>query len=210
MRNNVMKSNLVVLMAIAIVVSFSFSSGDVFAKSKTLSEKKQGKVMAQVLKEYKKKNFKKAKKLNKKLPMYATEKCVKKMPKAMKKAYLKKVRKTKHLDSYYLADMDNDKKPELFVKVGTCEANYSYNIYRYKSKKVKKIGTIGGGHASLHSYPNHKGVVIEWCHMGYYGVYVNYISKGKIKSKKYYEGKIPRSFPGVKRYLKRNPLGKIC
>ncbi len=153
------------------------------------SEKSDGKNMKKVLSYYKKGNYKKANQYCKKLNPYAKEACVKKMSKGMKKAYKKVVKKwpvswnsKAHLWGYYLTDIDNDKKADLILKVGTCEADVRYMIYQYKKGKAVKVAESGAGHSALCAYPNNKGIVVHWGHMGYESLSVAKLINGKMVS----------------------------
>lgn len=147
-----------------------------------------------ILSMYKKKQYTKAQNMCKKLPQKANEKCIKNMPKKMKKAYLKIA--TSYRDSspglsshaymwgYYLTDIDNDKKPELLIQYGSCEADVRLIIYTYKNGKTKKVKTLASAHCSYYAYPNRNGLVMAQQHMG--GEYVGLLTlkKTKLKSQK--------------------------
>lgn len=148
--------------------------------------------MAKVLKYYGKKNYKKASKYGKKLSKTAKEACVKKMSSKMKKAYRKIVKKYPdynharngfYIWNYYLTDIDNDKKADLLVEYGSCEADVKLILYQYKKGKAKKIASTWCGHSSFHAYPNHKGIVRMEAHMGGEALYLLTLKNGKIKSK---------------------------
>ena len=140
------------------------------------TEKSNGTNMARVLKYYKKGQYSKALMSNRKLSKTSKEACVKKMSSKMKKAYRKIVKRwpvshdifsdDSYLWGYYLTDIDNDKKAELLVKVGTCEADVKVLIYKYKNGKASRIGSFYAGHTTLCAYPNHKGIILYWGHMG--------------------------------------------
>ncbi len=138
--------------------------------------------MKSYLKAYKSGNFKKANKIAKKLPKKAKS-YNKYMSKKMKKAYSKKVVGTKNISLYYLCDITGDKKPELFMQTGTCEADYRIKVYTYKKNKVKKIGSFFGGHSYLCDYPGKKAVLLAYGHMGSESLSVIKYKKGKLKAK---------------------------
>lgn len=140
-----------------------------------------------VLKLYKKKKYKKAQTAAKKLPKKANEKCVKRMSKKMKKAYREIVKSYENyspnsgkkfdgyltereevgFSGYYLTDLDNDKKPELIVKYGPGETGKRITVYRYKKgKAVKIVDAFPSAHCWFYAYPNGKGLVMVWGHMG--------------------------------------------
>lgn len=155
------------------------------------SDKTNGKYMKKVITAYKKGQYKKAIRYNKKMDKTITESCVKKMPKKMKKAYKKVVKKwhegkmDEHARvlAFYLTDIDNDKKADMLVRVGTCEADARMVLYQYKKGKAKKIGMIAASHAYPHAYPNHKGVVLMWGHMGGEGMSLLTVKNGKLNGK---------------------------
>lgn len=47
---------------------------------------------------------------------------------------------------YFLADMDNDDMPELFVKSGHCEADFTLDVYTIKEGRVHRIYKTTAGH----------------------------------------------------------------
>lgn len=155
---------LVLVFTWMIVMSFAFlSTQPVWAAS----EKSDAKNMELTLKYISRKNLNKARKYNQKLSTTASEKCNLKMSKKMKKAYLKIVKRypvkgfgeRTVLRDYYLTDIDNDKKTDLLIVIGSCESNSRLVVYRYKQGKAVKAGSIDACHTSYRAYPNHKGVV---------------------------------------------------
>lgn len=154
-----------------------------------------GSNMTKILKYYKNKNYTKAKKYCKKIPKTITEPCVKKMSSKMKKAYLKVVKKyvaksgdplgVGYLWDYYLTDINNDKKADLLINYGTCEADVQLYIYQYKKGKAVKVASTSSGHTSFHAYPNHKGIIAHNCHMGGEFISVLTLKNGKIKVTNY-------------------------
>lgn len=176
------------------VMVFMFVMSLLFGPSlsaQAATAKSDGKNMEKVLKYYGQNKYSKAKKYNKKISKIAKESCVKKMSSKMKKAYKKVVKKwpvkmgysKDYLWGYYLTDIDNDKKAELLVQIGTCEADARVHVYKYKKGKAVKIDTIAAGHTSFHAYPNHKGVIFYWGHMGYESISVITIKNGKLSGK---------------------------
>ena len=125
-----------------------------------------GKQMEKAITSYKAGKYKAAKKYSKKLPVKANEACVKKMPKAMKKAYKKVVKSYKisgdvHMSAYmwgyYLTDIDNDKKAELLVQYGSCEADVRLRVYKYENGAANMIGQVGCAHSGFFAYPGNCG-----------------------------------------------------
>lgn len=48
------------------------------------------------------------------------------------------------IDGYFLYDITGDGIPELWIKDGSCSADYMINIYTYKDEALRKIGEDGG------------------------------------------------------------------
>ena len=123
-----------------LTVAFSTSTVNVSAASnKTL--------MTKYLKAFKNADYQKANSYIKKMKKTDKDTSLNKMSKKQKKAYLKVVKKyAKNLDimygdflwGYYLADLNKDKKPELLVQYGSCEADVRTYVYTYKKGKAKK------------------------------------------------------------------------
>lgn len=149
--------------------------------------------MTKVLQYYAQKKYKKASKYSKKLNKTAKETCTSAMSSKMKKSYLKIVKKYPDFDSkteggkyiwdYYITDIDNDKKADLLVYYGSCEADVKLILYQYNRGKAVKVASAYCGHSSFHAYPNHKGVVMYEAHMGGEAIYVITLTNGKLKSK---------------------------
>lgn len=77
---------------------------------------------------------------------------------------------------YFFFDINRDGTPELWVKTGTCEADYMLHVYTYDNG-MRQIYEGGAGHSSFYSGTNY---IIQICaHMGY-----------SSWSKIYYDGKI--------------------
>lgn len=56
--------------------------------------------------------------------------------------------------SYCLYDIDEEGTPEIFVKLGTCEADFEYRVYTFSADSKLTalptlLGTFGGGHTSI-------------------------------------------------------------
>jgi len=142
--------------------------------------------MKKVLKYYKAKKYKKAKKYAKKLPRYANEKCVRNISKKMKRAYNAKFNKLgKKAEASFFTDVNNDKKADMLVLYGTCEADYTIRLYMYKNGKVVYKAKTGGGHSTFKAYPNHKGFIRHYGHMGYESLSVIKYKHGKLVEKMY-------------------------
>ena len=69
----------------------------------------------------------------------------------------------------HLYDMDGDNVKELFIKFGTCEADYHWFVYTTKNGKAICIGDFGGSHSYLIGCAT-GGVYLSYGHMGWYGI----------------------------------------
>ena len=111
----------------------------------------------------------------------------------------------------YFVDMDGDNKSEMILPYGTCEADATAYVYKYKSGKAVKVGKFSYGHKMLVNYPGHKGLICMHAHMGYEEISVVYLKNGKVKSTSYGERNV-----GMGDYLSLKPLnnhlksGKWC
>ena len=64
-------------------------------------------------------------------------------------------------------DLDVDGIPELLLKHGTCEADFSTTIYTVdENVEPKKLGEFGGGHTVFCCDENTGKLVFFWAHMG--------------------------------------------
>ncbi len=70
-------------------------------------------------------------------------------------------------DSYSLYDVDKDGVPELFLKRGTCEADYYTLVYTFRSGQMVTLGSFRSGHSSLYTVPGENGIIYREGHMGY-------------------------------------------
>ena len=68
--------------------------------------------------------------------------------------------------TYAVYDIDKDGIPELFVRNGTCEADYMYIIYTHNGTRAVYLGQVNGGHSALYAVPNQNGVYVHTAHMG--------------------------------------------
>ena len=129
--------------------------------------------------------YRKARKYNNKLPRYASESCVNKMSEKMKKAYRKAVKRksSKYGNvTYYLTDMDNDKKAELIINYYHGRDGL-YIVYDYKGGRAVKLGSmLNDGFDKPVSYPGHKGLLMSFERKGI-ALYLYTFKNGKAKSK---------------------------
>lgn len=68
-------------------------------------------------------------------------------------------------DEYFTYDIDKDYIPELWIKSGTCEADYILLIYKYTKDGVKKVYRGGAGHSGFYMGDGY--VLQTDMHMGY-------------------------------------------
>ncbi len=74
-------------------------------------------------------------------------------------------------ETYSLYDVDKDGVPELFVRYGDCEANFTTQCYTFRDGQVVCIGEFRSGHSSLYTCPDRSAVVRSAGHMGYAEMY---------------------------------------
>ena len=69
---------------------------------------------------------------------------------------------------YTLYDIDKDGVPELFVKMGTCEADFHGEIFTFSDGAARLVcDDLGLGHSSFYTDPGENGVILMRGHMGY-------------------------------------------
>ena len=71
--------------------------------------------------------------------------------------------------NYTIYDIDKDGTPEMFVKMGTCEADYAYYLYAYHENRdcAKFVAEIPAGHSVLCGLENEDAFVVQLGHQGY-------------------------------------------
>lgn len=67
--------------------------------------------------------------------------------------------------SIALYDINKDGINELFVKIGSCDINYTYFVFTYVNGKVDMLGSFAGGHSTLYEYTGN-GVTSYFLHQG--------------------------------------------
>lgn len=68
---------------------------------------------------------------------------------------------------YSVYDLDGDGSPELFVKIGSCEADYMYSVYTMSPAGAKLIATLGGSHSYLCGLSGQNACLLASGHQGY-------------------------------------------
>lgn len=56
------------------------------------------------------------------------------------------------IHSIALYDINKDGINELFVKIGSCDIDYTYFVFTYVNGKVDMLGSFAGGHSTLYEY----------------------------------------------------------
>lgn len=83
--------------------------------------------------------------------------------------------------SYGLYDIDGNGIPELFLKEGTCEADYMFSIFTFNEGELKLVGeNLPGGHTLYYTYPDKNGFIYQNAHMGYSYVGLCYLVNDEI------------------------------
>lgn len=73
----------------------------------------------------------------------------------------------KPVEVYSLYDVDKDGVPELFLKRGACEADFSTQVYTFRDGQISGLGSFSSGHSGLYTVPEEKAVLVWYSHMGY-------------------------------------------
>lgn len=94
---------------------------------------------------------------------------------------------------YSLFDMDSNGVPELFVKTGSCEADFQYQIYTCENDQSKFIGSTNGGHSGLYGKTSSTGgeLILLMAHMGYQQVFDIGYTNGTITRDLIMKGEVP-------------------
>ena len=92
--------------------------------------------------------------------------------------------------SYSVFDIDKDGTPELFLKVGTCEADYQLKLYRYSNGAADCFATLGAGHAVFCGLGEQKAFLIDSGHQGYEVVTKYSYDNGKLSEAILFEGAV--------------------
>lgn len=77
---------------------------------------------------------------------------------------------------YFLYDITGDNIPELWVKLGTCEADTKLQAFTFEDGNVSKIYDGDGGHSDYFVFDNH--IVCVMCNTGA-GIVITYDYDGK-------------------------------
>lgn len=85
----------------------------------------------------------------------------------IKNAYINKINSYSEGDGYFLTDITGDGIPELWIKYGTCEADYMLDVYTYDNTGLRRILSTGAGHTGYEGYKDGNYVLAISAHMGY-------------------------------------------
>lgn len=86
---------------------------------------------------------------------------------------------------YFLYDITQDGVPELWIKAGTCEADFMLYVYTLKNGVASKIYEDGSSHSGYYRGKNY--VLQWWAHMGYAGMARITYDGNKIRKTTIYE-----------------------
>lgn len=133
-------------------------------------DQQYGAIMEKVLEAYGNGDYEKASEYNGELPQNASDMPVSDEERAAYDQVYDELADEGMLHENYvfhcICDVDNDGRGEYLIQTGTCEADYMLLCYKYRDGKAEKIGEIGSGHSSVHQYPGHEGIILEYAHMG--------------------------------------------
>lgn len=103
---------------------------------------------------------------------------------------MKEFPKYQYSCSYSVFDIDKDGTPELFLKAGTCEADYQLKLYRYANGSADCFATLGAGHAVFCGLGDQKAFLIAVGHMGYEVVTKYSYANGELNEEIIFEGAV--------------------
>ena len=94
---------------------------------------------------------------------------------------------------YSLFDIDSNGIPELFVKKGNCEANFTYHVYTFENDQAKFLGTTIGGHSTLYGRTSGTSgeLLLRMAHMGCQRIYELNYANGNITTKMVMDEYVP-------------------
>lgn len=92
--------------------------------------------------------------------------------------------------SYSVFDIDKDGTPELFLKVGTCEADYQLKLYRYANGTADCFATLWASHAVFCGLGDQKAFLIDSGRQGYEVVTKYSYANGELNEEILFEGAV--------------------
>jgi hypothetical protein len=67
---------------------------------------------------------------------------------------------------YYIYDIDEDGVSELLIHHGTCEADYTGEVYTFDGENAVYLGSFSTFHTSVYTAPGTNGFITQMGHMG--------------------------------------------
>lgn len=111
---------------------------------------------------------------------------------------------------YALRDLDVDGIPELILKYGTCEADFSIHIYRFDEEcELQDLGVFGGGHTSFCYDENTGNFVLLWGHMGSASIMYNVWENGTLKQTDHYDFTLDEQNPSYDAVLEEKGIKRM-
>lgn len=103
---------------------------------------------------------------------------------------------------YAFRDLDANGIPELLLKYGTCEADFTIDIIALDEEgEEKKICEFGGGHTSFAYDENTGDLAIVWGHMGAVGIDYYAWENGSLVQKDHYNFEVNEENPSYEKVL---------
>lgn len=95
-------------------------------------------------------------------------------------------------EDYSLYDVDEDGVPELFVRYGTCEADFTTQCYTLRDGEIVCIGEFASKDSSLYTHPEKNAVLRHGGRMGHYGLYEYPMEDGRLTEEReiFFEGPV--------------------
>lgn len=158
-------------------------------KNSRMSE--DGANMEALLKAYENRDFDTAEEINGKLPAYVEEMDVsEEESEAYASLFEDLVSQGVVMEDYalhFITDIDKDGKSEFLVQKGESEADFTLEVYQYRSGNMNKVGGTGFGHSFVCQYPDHNGIIVVRGHMDYENMTIVSLEGGKLKTRQLLE-----------------------
>lgn len=90
--------------------------------------------------------------------------------------------------SYCLYDLNGDQRPELLVKLGTCEADFKFEVFTATEQGAQNVGSLNGSHSLLCGLQNQNACLLHNAIQGYETIYKITMTNGILAEKLIYEG----------------------
>ena len=72
--------------------------------------------------------------------------------------------------SFSLYDLNGDMIPEIFIRLGTCEADFEYSVFTFTQTGAEQIGTLNGSHSGLCGLSGQNACLLQTAIQGYESV----------------------------------------